>query len=63
MTRFSKTLLRLRHERNLSQDSLALAIGVCAGSVRAWEHRRRMPSLRNLLRLSRVLKVPLDELV
>jgi len=63
MTRFPHALVRLRRKRRLSQETLALAIGVSVDSVQAWEHRRRMPSFRNLLRLTRVLRVRLDDLV
>lgn len=63
MPEFARVLVRWRRKRRLSQRTLALAIGMSRDTVRSWERRRRTPSLRSLLRLSKVLKVRLDQLV
>ena len=62
MLRSPGAFIRLRRKLGLSQSALAAAIGVSVSSVRAWEHGRRTPSLRSLLRISYVLGVRPNQL-
>lgn len=55
--------VRLRRKLGLSQSALAAAIGVSVSSVRAWEHGRRTPCLRSLLRISCALRIRPEQLV
>ena len=57
------TILRLRTERNLSQEELASALGVSRQSISKWETNGSTPELEKLIKLSEVFGVSLDELV
>ena len=48
--------------RALTLDQLAVATGVDARTVERWESDEEQPSDAQLARLSRALKVPMDEL-
>lgn len=56
-------LIRLRQEQGLSQSGLAEALGVSRQAVSRWETGAAMPSAENLLCLSRLYGVPMDELI
>lgn len=51
---------RLQHE--LTQEDLALAVGVSRQSINAIERGRYIPSLPLALRFARLFEVPMDEL-
>lgn len=56
-------LSQLRQEQGLSQSGLAEALGVSRQAVSRWETGAAMPSAENLLCLSRLYGVPMDELI
>ena len=56
-------LIQLRQEQGLSQSGLAEALGVSRQAVSRWETGAAMPSAENLLCLSRLYGVPMDELI
>ncbi len=59
-----KTIRTLRESRDLTQIDLAERIGVTQGYIAQLENGdRKNPTLRKLKRLSKVLKVPLVELI
>lgn len=51
-----------RQRRGLSQEALAERMQVSRQAVTKWEAGKACPSTEKLLRLSRVLEVPLEEL-
>lgn len=53
----------LRQEKELSQADLAEIMGVSRQAVSRWETGAAAPSVENLIELSRLYGVPLDELV
>lgn len=53
---------QLRTARGLSQEALAEALDVSRQAVAKWERGASLPSMANLLALSRVSGVPLSEL-
>ena len=55
-------LTELRNERGLSQLAVAEALDVSRQAVSRWETGASMPSTENLIELSRLYDVPLDEL-
>lgn len=56
-------LTALRVERGLTQAELARAVGVSRQTVSRWERGFIVPSAANLISLSRLYGVPLDELM
>ena len=63
MSQFSENLLRLRQENNVSQQKLAIAIGVTQQCVSDWEKDKIEPTLTNLCALADYFDVSLDWLV
>lgn len=55
-------LTQLRNQRGLSQEALAKAAGVSRQSVSKWENNVSVPELDQLIRLSTLLEISLDEL-
>lgn len=49
---YSKNILRLRQERNLSQEEVAAAIGVTPAAVCGWERGNKQMSIANLICLA-----------
>lgn len=62
-TTFSVQLMEIRRQQRLSQDALAKQMLVSPGGILMWEQGTAMPNLEQLIQLSRVLGVSLDELV
>ena len=61
--KLEEKLTALRKEKGLSQLELAEALGVSRQAVSRWEVGASAPGTENLLALSRLYGVPLDELV
>ena len=61
--RMTERVIQLRQEQGLSQSGLAEALGVSRQAVSRWETGAAMPSAENLLCLSRLYGVPMDELI
>jgi len=60
---FGERLRRIRKMRNMSQTDLAKSVGVDPTFISKLELGQRLPSLPVLLKLSRVLDIPIDELL
>lgn len=56
-------IFALRTEKRMSQDDLAGALGVSRQSVSKWENGESVPELENLVQMSELFGVSLDELV
>ena len=56
-------IYRLRTEKQLSQGELAEILEVSRQSISKWENNSAVPELDNLIRLSEIFEVSLDELV
>ena len=52
-----------RLEMNMSQDKLAEKMFISRQSISKWENGETLPSVENLIILSEILEIPLDELV
>lgn len=63
MMELGERILRLRGERNLSQEALADALGVSRQSVSKWENNVSVPELDKLVQMGELFGVSLDELV
>lgn len=60
--KLNEKLVMLRREQGLTQDELALKVGVTRQTVSKWERGVIAPSTVNLIALGRLYGVPLDEL-
>ena len=58
-----ENIIRLRGEKNLSQERLAAELEVSRQAVSKWETNTSVPELDKLLRMSELFGVALDELV
>jgi DNA-binding XRE family transcriptional regulator len=58
-----KTIRELRQERGLSQNDLAIQIGVHPQAVYLWESGRRMPLVPQIRKLGRLFGICSDEIM
>lgn len=58
-----ENIIRLRGEKNLSQEKLAAALGVSRQAISKWETDASVPELDKLLAMSELFGVTLDSLV
>ncbi len=58
-----ETILRLRKQRNFTQEQLASMVGVSAGAVSKWENGNSTPDISLLAPLARALNTSLDTLL
>ncbi|GLV63732.1 hypothetical protein Bmyc01_24020 [Bacillus mycoides] len=56
-------LKKLRESKRLSQEDVAKKIGVTRQAVCKWENDKRYPDIDNLILLSEIYNVTLDELI
>ena len=56
-------ITKLRNAKGISQDTLALALGVSRQSVSKWETDASVPELDKLIKISEYFEISLDELV
>lgn len=59
----SENIIRLRHEKKLTQEELADFIGVTKASVSKWENAQSMPDILLLPQLAAFFGVTIDELI
>ena len=60
---FRDNLQHLRATRNMTQEQLAMMVGVSRQSVTKWEAERSYPEMDKLLKLCQIFDCTLDELV
>lgn len=61
-----KNLTALREEKGWSQEKLAKKVGVTPRTIRTWESDRdylRNAKVKNIVKLCKVLKIDIDELI
>ena len=56
-------IVRLRHNKKITQEQLAEFIGVTKASVSKWENRQSTPDITILPQLATFFDVTIDELV
>ncbi len=59
----AENIIRLRHERKITQEELAAFVGVTKASVSKWENNQSIPDLMILLQLAAFFDVTVDELL
>ena len=57
------TFREIRKEKRITQEVLAQKIGVCQSAVAAWETGVAVPTVKNLVLISKELGVDVDTLV
>lgn len=62
MKEFGQTLITLRKECKISQQKLAISIGVTQQCISEWEKGNMEPTLSNLVKLSDYFEVSIDYL-
>ena len=60
---FRDNLLHLRGANNMTQEQLAMLLGVSRQSVAKWEAERSYPEMDKLLKMCEVFNCTLDDLV
>lgn len=60
---FRDNLQHLRAERNMTQEQLAMLLGVSRQSVTKWESEKSQPEMDKLLKMCEIFDCTLDELV
>ncbi|WP_143462672.1 helix-turn-helix domain-containing protein [Levilactobacillus enshiensis] len=60
---FRQQLVKLRRQKNLSQEQLASRLFVSRQSISKWEQGETTPDLNTLVSLANIFDVGLDELV
>lgn len=63
MEEFSKRLIMLRKENNLSQFGLGLELGVSRSTIAGYETKGRQPDIGMLINIADYFDVSLDYLV
>ena len=63
MNKFKENLSLYRKQIGITQGKLASQLGVTEGSVRHWEKGRTEPDIDTLLKLCKILKVSIEELL
>lgn len=58
-----KKIKELRGLNNMTQEDLALKLGVARTAVSMWETGESKPRLENLIQLSKIFNCSVDELV
>lgn len=59
----SENIVRLRHEKKITQDELAVFLGVTKASVSKWETKQSFPDILLLPQLASYFDVTVDELL
>ena len=58
----TNNISEIRKEKHLSQDDLAVALGVCRKSIFNIEHNNVIPNIDTCQRLAKYLDMTVDEL-
>lgn len=56
-------IIRLRHEKKLTQEDIASFVGVTKASVSKWENKMSMPDITLLPALATLFDVSVDEIL
>ncbi|QPK93613.1 helix-turn-helix transcriptional regulator [Actinomyces sp. zg-332] len=60
---FASLLRELRNNSGLTQEQFAHKIGVSRAAIAKWESNRGIPDIANLIQISDIFDISLDELV
>jgi transcriptional regulator with XRE-family HTH domain len=60
---FSVLLIKSRQSKQLTQREVASAVGVSQSAYNYWESGKHYPNVQKLVNLTRVLNIPLEEVI
>lgn len=60
---FSEKLFELRKQKGLSQEELSFKLNVARQTISKWESGITTPDMENLIKISKLFEVGIDELV
>lgn len=60
---FSEKLQLLRKQNNLSQEQLALKLGVSRQAISKWENDNTLPDINNIIKIAQLFNVSYDYLL
>ncbi len=60
---FSTVLIKSRLTLRMTQSQVASAVGVSQSAYNYWESGKHYPNARKLYNLTRVLSIPIDEMI
>ena len=60
---FSVLLIKSRQSKQLTQREVASAVGVSQSAYNYWESGKHYPNVQKLVNLTRVLNIPLEEMI
>lgn len=63
MINLGTNLKRIRHNRSISQLTIARKLGVTRQAISQWEHDLTYPDIENLVKLSQIFKCDINELL
>lgn len=61
--KFASTLKALREERNITQNKLALQLGITRSTIAGYETKGKQPDYDRLLQIAEFFQVPVDYLL
>ena len=61
--KLSENIVRLRREKNVTQEALAAFVGVTKGAVSKWENGTTLPDVATLPLLASFFDVTVDEIL
>lgn len=59
----ANNIIKFRKEKNFTQEELGKELGISRQSISRWENGETLPSIDNLIMLSGLLNISLDELI
>ena len=60
---FGEIFKKIRLENNLTQKEVARRIGIKQTNISSWENNKTRPEYENLIKLSNIYDVTIDELL
>lgn len=63
MINLGTNLKRIRHNRSISQLTIARKLGVTRQAISQWENDLTYPDIENLVKLSQIFKCDINELL
>ncbi len=60
---FSVLLIKSRQSKQLTQREVASAVGVSQSAYNYWESGKHYPNAKKLFNLTKVLSIPIDEML
>lgn len=63
MSKLSKNLKKLRENLGLTQEQVAILLGLTRGAYQSYEKYRAEPSLKTIVKMAKLFKVKIQDLI